>query len=54
MSVLIAAAKAALTFIINGGGEVITTGVKVYLRTPVYASGAGYGPCYKHFRGGVI
>ncbi len=34
MSVLIAAAKAALAFIIDGGGEVITTGVKGYLRVP--------------------
>ena len=33
MSVLIAAAKAALAFIIDGG-EVITTGVKGYLRVP--------------------
>jgi len=34
MSVLIAAAKAALVFIIDGGGAVITTGVKGYLRVP--------------------
>ncbi len=34
MSVLIAAAKAALAFIIDGGGQVITTGVKGYLRVP--------------------
>ncbi len=34
MSVLIAAGKAALAFIIDGGGEVITTGVKGYLRVP--------------------
>ena len=34
MSVLIAPAKAALVFIIDGGGEVVTTGVKGYLRIP--------------------
>lgn len=34
MSVLIAPAKAALVFIIDGGGEIITTGVKGYLRIP--------------------
>ncbi len=34
MSVLIAAAKAALAFIVDGGGEVITTGIKGYLRVP--------------------
>jgi len=34
VSVLIAAAKAALAFIIDGSGEVITTGVKGYLRVP--------------------
>jgi len=34
VSVLIAAAKAALAFIIDGGGEAITTGVKGYLRVP--------------------
>ncbi len=34
MSVLIAPAKAALAFIIDGSGEVITTGVKGYLRVP--------------------
>jgi hypothetical protein len=34
MSVLIAPAKAALVFLIDGGGEAITTGVKGYLRVP--------------------
>jgi hypothetical protein len=34
VSVLIAPAKAALVFLIDGGGEAITTGVKGYLRVP--------------------
>ena len=34
MSVLISAAKAALAFTIDGGGQVITTGVKGNLRVP--------------------
>ena len=34
MSVLIATAKAALVFLVDGGGEAITSGVKGYLRVP--------------------
>ena len=34
MSVLIASAKAALVFLVDGGGEAITSGVKGYLRVP--------------------
>ena len=34
MSVLIAPAKAALVFLIDGGGQAVTTGVKGYLRVP--------------------
>jgi hypothetical protein len=34
MSVLVAVAKAALVFLVDGGGEAITTGVKGYLRVP--------------------
>jgi len=34
VSVLIAPAKAALVFLVDGGGEAITSGVKGYLRVP--------------------